>query len=104
MADWAAQIAHRRVEGGRRGALWAWPLTATSVAAAAIACFTRESILGPAVSAVCKIMLNSRSVRLAGFAPAVARALRRDELSAVVVETHVTAGARQRRLVAALRA
>ena len=39
--------------------------------------------------AVCKITLNRRSVHLIG-PPDVARALRRSELSAVMVETHVT--------------
>ena len=43
------------------------------------------------MSVVCKILLSRRSVRLVG-SPTVARALRRDELSAVVVETHVNAG------------
>jgi hypothetical protein len=46
---------------------------------------------GAVVSVVCKILLSRRSVRLVG-SPTVARALRRDELSAVVVETHVNAG------------
>jgi hypothetical protein len=41
------------------------------------------------VRAVCKITLNRRSVRLIG-PPNIARALRRSDLSAVVVETHVT--------------
>ena len=39
--------------------------------------------------AVCKITLNSRSVRLIG-PPDVARAMRRSDLSAVMVETHMT--------------
>ena len=39
--------------------------------------------------AVCKITLNSRSVRLVGPTD-TARALRRTDLSAVLVETHVT--------------
>ena len=39
--------------------------------------------------AACKIILNSRSVRLVG-PPAVARAIRRADLSAVIVETHTT--------------
>ena len=44
-----------------------------------------------AVRAVCKIILNRRSVRLVG-PPDVARALRRDELTAVLVETHANGG------------
>jgi hypothetical protein len=39
------------------------------------------------VRAVCKILLNRRSVRLVG-PPTVARAIRRADLSAVIVETH----------------
>ena len=42
-----------------------------------------------AVPAVCKITMTSRSVRLVG-PPGVARALRRADLSAVLVETHMT--------------
>jgi hypothetical protein len=41
------------------------------------------------VRAVCKITLNSRSVRLIG-PPDVARAMRRTDLSAVMVEIHMT--------------
>jgi hypothetical protein len=41
------------------------------------------------VRAVCKITVNRRSVRLIG-PPGVARALRRADLSAVLVETHMT--------------
>lgn len=41
--------------------------------------------------AACKVMLGGRSVRLIG-PPDVARALRREDLSAVLVETHMTGG------------
>jgi hypothetical protein len=41
------------------------------------------------VRAVCKITVNRRSVRLIG-PPGAARALRRADLSAVLVETHMT--------------
>jgi len=39
--------------------------------------------------AVCKITLNRRSIRLIG-PPTIARAIRRADLSAVIVETHTT--------------
>lgn len=45
--------------------------------------------LEPAVRAVCKITLNRRSVRLVG-PPTLSRAIRRADLSAVMVETHTT--------------
>ncbi|HXQ14852.1 MAG TPA: hypothetical protein VN814_09555 [Caulobacteraceae bacterium] len=41
--------------------------------------------------AVCKVMLGGRSIRLIG-PPGVARALRREDLSAVMVETHMSGG------------
>jgi len=43
------------------------------------------------VRAVCKVTLGARAVRLIG-PPGVARALRRDDLSAVLVETHMSGG------------
>lgn len=41
--------------------------------------------------AVCKVLLNRRSVRLVG-PPNVTRAMRREDLSAVLVETHMSGG------------
>jgi hypothetical protein len=48
-----------------------------------------ESIAEPAVRAVCRITLNRRSVRLVG-PPGTNRAMRRDDLSGVMVETHMS--------------